>query len=535
MSIFFLSFCILVQSAQAQTLTPSLKVNSVNPKVVNWLKSNLSSTGLPFSFQIPENKRKEAYLKMEDSFSVTGIVERMIVGEGTSIYDIAVWQIVLTMLGGKENLERAFSPVNIYWQGQLGELYNIRAGFSGQPFVYNPHYPGAVTSNLKKFGKRGFVFRILNANGKYRTEDPLDGKTESDGFPNSARIHWEDWKPIAGENAWVVISALQLFHKKYYQGDGTYQKSSKAIELSLAKEIARAGLFLQARNGGIRMAPLGTYYYLIDIDETLSMGKITQQLDDYAKKVSEGEVKRSEKKRYIKDKAYLEHHIWYYEEISSENNLSWYAALRMLYDITGKKIYKMGMRDIESYMKSVWNPKENYFYQGAHFVNGKWQSNTKHFATDVQNWAIIVLGPKKLDQWFGVGTAYKIWRATKRISGVVNKEGDILGVGFSREKERISIEWTAGAIFALRALVNYYQESHPSWAKQAERDIKTMRNAMETYKIVVSESEESYSYSSRRDWIPFGWFSHDPEVLSLVSSAWIVLVDTNFNPFYFPK
>jgi len=544
-STFLFLFCILFQSIYAETaifeFRPSVTSEAaypINLKVIRWLKSNRSPlTGLPFSFQISQNKKKDVYLRMGTPFSITGIVERIIVEEGTSIYDTAVWQIALTMLGGKKNLELAFSPINIYWQGHLGEFDNIRAGFSGQPFVYSPQDLNAVTSSLEKKGKRGFIFRILNANGRYRAKDPLDGKVEFEGFPNNARIHWEDWKPITGENAWVVMAAMHLYHKKYFDSaTGSYFLNPDSVELQLAEEVARAALLLQAQNGGIRMAPLGTYYHLIDIDDTVaSISKITQQLDEYAKKNTAEKIKKLEKKRRIGNAEYLEHHIWYFEEISSENNLSWYAALRMLYQITGKDIYKKGMKKIESYLKTVWNSKENYFFQGAHFKNRYWQPNTKHFATDVQTWSIIVLGPKKLDQWFGEGTAYRIWKATKRISGVRNEKGDMLGVGFSRENSRVSIEWTAGAIFALRALVAYYQENHPGWAKKVERDIETMRKGMEAYKVVVSESEESYSYSSKRDWIPFGWFSHDPEVLSLVSAAWIVLVDTNFNPFYLPR
>lgn len=58
-----------------------------------------------------------------------------------------------------------------------------------------------------------------------------------------------------------------------------------------------------------------------------------------------------------------------------------------------------------------------------------------------------------------------------------------------------------------------------------------MRRGIETYRQQVSETRSAYSYSSRRGWIPFGWFSHDKEVLSLVSSCWVLLHDKGFNPF----
>ena len=77
--------------------------------------------------------------------------------------------------------------------------------------------------------------------------DPLDGKKTLAGFPGEDRLHWVDWKPVAGENAWVVIAAMQL-----------YVRHPDSIELNLSQELARAAMMLQSDCGGIRMAPLGT-------------------------------------------------------------------------------------------------------------------------------------------------------------------------------------------------------------------------------------------------------------------------------------
>lgn len=472
------------------------RVTTVDQKLVQWMKSNVSEeTRLPFSFQIPVESKKGIYENMGGPLSVQGIIERVIVEEGLVIYDGAVRQIALTMVGGAENIEEAGRLVHTYWNGDLRELFNIRAGYPLNNFVYDPKDPEAVSSNMSDKGKRGFIFRIINANGRYNTEDPLDGKTEFVGFPTWPTIHWEDWKPIAGENAWVTMAALQLYHKKYYDvATGLYRSDNKeAIELKLAKELARAAMLLQAENGGIRMAPIGAY-------------------------LKDGDDGRG-----------------WYDLISTENNLSWYGAFRMLYQITKDDVYKEALDKLEIYFKVAWNKEGRYFYQGMKYLNEKWEPETAHFATDVQTWGIVTLGPQTLDTWFGEGAAQSMWQTARNFSGVRNEAGQLVGVGFTTENDRVSVEWTAGAIFAARLLAEYYKDNSPSWSKAAFVDAQEMRQGIEALRYDFPEGKSAYSYSSKRGWIPFGWNSHSPEVLSLASTAWVVLLDANFNPFYLPQ
>jgi len=470
-------------------------------KLINWIRSNVSSTtNLPLSFDIPDEYKSEVYRKMGGSESVDGIIERSIVEEGLDIYDGAVGQIVLTMHGGPENLKWASIPLEIYWKGQMVELVNIRAGFPFNSFVYDPENPTAVSSYTSNKGKRGFLFRIINANGKYSVKDPLDGKTFQKDFPTWPTLHWEDWKPVAGENAWVAMAAMHLYHKKYYNHDtGEYTLKTNAVELRLAEELARAALFLQAEPGAIRMAPLGTYRNPDDfVDDDMEQGE------------------------------------WWFNQISSENNISWYAAFRMLYSVTGKEIYKKAMDKIEFYFKLVWNEEGKYFYQGMQNIDDAWKPCNDHFALDVQTWSILAFGPKKIDSWFGEGTAHDIWITAKGRSGSENESGELRGVGYTDEDDRVSVEWTAGAIMAAQVVAEYYKGTHPLWAYKASYDAQQMREGIESLRHDFTDSRSAYAYSSKRGWIPFGWFSHDPQVLSLASTGWVALVDKKFNPFYLP-
>ncbi|MDP8265919.1 MAG: hypothetical protein P9M07_03110 [Candidatus Aceula meridiana] len=466
-----------------------------DPKLIKWIRENISAeTQLPLSFDIQIEDKKEVYAEISETDSIDGIIERMIVEEGLVVYDGAVSQIVRTLLGTPQDLEAALLPLNMYWQGSVGELSNIRAGFPINQFVYDENNPDAVSSNLDNFGQRGFIFRIINANGKYNTQDPLDGKTHFSGFPTWPTVHWEDWKPVAGENAWVAMASVHLFHKKYFDKKSKkYFPPKGTIELCLAEELARAAIFLQTENGGIRMAPIGTYF-------------------------KEGDDGKG-----------------WYNLISTENNLSWYAAFRMLYQVTQKETYLQALKKIEIYFQSVWNEELKCFDQGMHFVNGQWMPSQDHFATDVQTWGILALGCKKIDSWFGEGTSYQMWETVCKLAGAKDDFGEFLGVGFTAEHDRVSVEWTAGAICAARNIAKYYEISNPLWSDRALSDAQQMRDGIELLRQELPDKKAAYAYSSKRGWIPFGWFSHNPQVLSLASTAWVVLMDAGINPFELQK
>jgi hypothetical protein len=491
----FLNFC-LCSSIPAETAVPQA-ISPINPKVIQWLKSNISPvTQLPYSFYVPVELKSQVYANMGGANAVPGIIERMITHEGLDIYDGAVYQIVLAMLGDEESLAQASKPIEIYWKGAVGELHNIRAGYPENLFIYNPQAPESVTSDISAYGRRGFIFRILNADGKYLSADPLDGKEELAEFPNYSRLHWEDWKPVAGENAWVTMAALHVYHKKYYDPVLGYLHNDESEELALAKELARAAILLQSSIGGVRMAPLGTY-----------------------------------REMSPEEKATWEEGSWWYHQISTENNISWYSAFRMLYEITGNSEYQLAMTRIEDYMRFVWDKEQGIFHQGANFTNGQWALNKEHFALDVQTWAMVCFGAETIDRWFGEGAAFNIWQSSRQRAGVFDAEQNLLGVGYTEEHDRISVEWSAGAIMALQDLIGYYQDRDPVIVREVSQNMKSMRLGMETLLKDISETQSAYSYSSRRGWIPFGWNSHDPNVLSLASTGWMVFVDAQFNPF----
>ncbi|MBU1367389.1 MAG: PKD domain-containing protein, partial [Candidatus Omnitrophica bacterium] len=468
-----------------------IKVVDETSRQISWLSKNISKYNVPYIHQIPKGKEQKVYKEIGPADSVEAAIERIIVKEGTSAYDGACWQIALAIEGSPGALGLADNLTKVLWQGRLGLLQDLRAYYdpsnvAEHPFIYND--PQGRDISKYEEGKRGYFFRIFNGNGIWQTKDPLNGKAHLFGYPgpgyDPSLIVWCDWRPITGENMWGgIIGPLQVAYKKYKS-----QIPEGAIELRLAKEIARAGMLLQTEIGGIRFAPKGTW---------------SEQGTE-----------------------------WPYNEISTENNTSAYAGYRELYKVAKDEIYKKTMQGIKNYMRSyAFDKKNNIFYQGMHFDGKKWIPNDEHFAVDCQTWPIIVFGPEEIDSWHDEGTAYKIWKNTKERAGYFDQKGNILGLGYTDGHDVMSIEWTSGGVFACRELASYYKNSRPDWAEECAKDAQTMRQGIDLFKVKVSDNQVAYPYASKRVYIPFGWWSPPTDVLNTCSTSWVVFLDIGFNPF----
>lgn len=309
---------------------------------------------------------------------------------------------------------------------------------------------------------------------EWALKDPLTGET----------VTWMDWKPIMGENAWAaMIGPLQVAYYKYGQNIPL-----KSDEVKLAVSILPALRNMQSPIGAVYHSPWGVY-----------------EKDPH--------------------------------DISSENNASLLAGLRMLKQVLHKggdpnllipRIIDPMIINIESYFKNyAYDPIEKVLFQGGIYdpLTGQF-TPSKDFAVDVQTWCMTVLGPETIDAWFGDGTAYQIWQNTKAKSGYYTN-GILHGVGYTDDPNAIlSVEWTLGAILLVRELYDFYQ--FPDLIEEAS----SMRNGVEFYKETVQlegEATVAYDYASARYSIPFGWWAN--KVPSLTSTAWVLLIDHHFNPF----
>jgi hypothetical protein len=139
------------------------------------------------------------------------------------------------------------------------------------------------------------------------------------------------------------------------------------------------------------------------------------------------------------------------------------------------------------------------------------------------------LGPQWIDDNFGAGAAMQIWQNTKKHSGYYDQSGVLRGVGFTDGHRVLAVEWTSGAILCARILAREFESWNPQWAQEASRDAITMREGVEEVKIKLEDGSEAYLYANKRHFIPFGWWAN--AIPSIVASAWVILIDYDFNPF----
>jgi hypothetical protein len=204
-----------------------------------------------------------------------------------------------------------------------------------------------------------------------------------------------------------------------------------------------------------------------------------------------------------------------------------------------------GMLDF--FRRHAWRDGE--FLQGG-FANdpsqpSAWVPHRGPRAVDVNTWGIAALGANRIDEWFGFGASFNAWRQVRRWGGY-GEGSQLHGVGFSdrdgngidaRGNYRqgiLSVEWTAGAIVAVREMRRFYGAVEHT-AKDYERaqmfirELKADEQAMLAAVERMQMPNGAYPYASKRYLIPFGWYANP--LPSTCSAAWMVMVKRGFDPF----
>jgi hypothetical protein len=306
---------------------------------------------------------------------------------------------------------------------------------------------------------------------------------------------WNDYRPILGENAWTFLTGpLQVAYIKY--GSATAIPDND-ISITMALNFLSSLPRMQTSTGAVSYSPYNT----------LTFGNYDTGYD-----------------------------------VSTENNVSLLGGLKMLrYILTQKNIFpdQVGIIDklssgIESFIKSSFDPNIGYFRQGGSFASGSfiWNTGSSGFAVDCQTWTMSVIGPVKVDQWFGQGTADKIWAITKKLGGYnyLAFDGSVEGLGYSINNvdEAFSGEWTFGGINMLRIFGNVLSNSTYTTEADSLRD--QVASQLTESDTINGVSVQGVRYANKRYWIPFGWWANP--LLSAASTGWATLVDSKYNPFY---
>jgi len=505
---------------------------------------------------------------------------------GLNLYDGGVWSVALALAGFHEVVDIYFR--NILMTSSTGSNPQVNGLKSTRAWEPNPdpvHPPDKfyygrdqiANTDLKKvtmpfnlsfvmfkegctcptsgccaqIGQKqipgNFFYRMIGP--QYLMSDPLMGMygyewravpigqnpDKAQWWNGAGVIHWNDWKPITGENVWgLILGPMQVLFIRNCSHINKFNKFDTApAEVQLAASIMPAADALISPLGSMYHCPKGTKMFPPDPSEETN--------------------------------------------VSNENNFSAWAAFKAFYFVldtwyTGgdstldeaKVITKKIIDGLDHWFSTSLLPtpidNETVVSQGGHVTFAgayKPQGGKQAFAVDCQTWGMLVYGSKRFDKdYAGKTDAYHIWQATKKLAGYYI-DGQLAGVGYTtiqRENQTKpnttdiwSGEWTWGAVFMTRKLAAEYNISGKmAWSQSLLADSKMMVDAMA--KAVkpakdgvwsgggLVQNDGSYLYANKRFFIPWGWYANPIGATS--STGWAVFNDFNYDPFaiggYFP-
>jgi len=338
-------------------------------------------------------------------------------------------------------------------------------------------------------------------------------------------IHWNDWKPITGENVWgAILGPMQVLLLKNCTRIEKFKTFKDAPhEVQLAISVLPAVDSLISPLGSLYHCPLGTKMYPPDDDEQTN--------------------------------------------VSNENNFSAWASLKALWFVLdnwysggdpaldeAKQITEKAIKGLDNWFSQYLLPAkiagENVVSQGGHVTfdgTYNYQQGDQAFAVDCQTWGLLVLGAKKFDAAYGgKTTAYDVWQAAKKLAGFYIN-GDIAGVGYTVPKVNTTTkhdiwsgEWTWGAVFMAHKLSDEYRKmGKGAWADSLMADSLMMVKYM-TQQVKpgtdgiwsaggLVQIDGSYLYANKRFFIPWGWYANP--IAATSSTGWAVFYDFMYNPF----
>lgn len=485
--------------------------------------------------------------------------ERVNVHNGTNIYDAAVWQIAV-VLG---------SVVNRFTNVVDADAYHLathenrvladakRATTSSETFRYNE----SVVQNPKS----AYSFRM--AAPAWLADDPLmDSRYASlvtgGAMPRDnpeyrpGRINWTDWKPVTGENAWAyLLGPLQAAYIHYVVGLRGKCVPFEELAVRNALEVLPTFAAMQSPLGAVYYAPSNTAKN--DGDEVVSphVVSVENNFSLYAGLQVLGATLQSE----------LTHDT----HLTADDKGRIRGALALVRTmINGGPLpnHRMTAGLLSFFRNSAWNGSE--FVQGGlandPAQNTPWVPVLRPRAVDVNTWGVAALGADRIDEWFGLGAAFRIWSEVKNW-GAYGVGHTLWGIGYSDQDGNgtnpdgtykqgvLSAEWTAGAIVMVRNMIRHYSKGSRSSGDigaQYERGLREDESAMldniqrlrfdryqssafpgkpASYRKLIVQANKPYLYASRRYRVPFGWYANP--IPSTVSTAWIIMLADDFDPF----
>lgn len=507
--------------------------------------------------------------------SQIAIQERTLSHYGLNLYDGATWEIALGLWGLWDVAE--IYERNILFpsttgaagrdNGNPGGIVNIRA--DSQDFKYGDQrvagpslrqitYPGNATHFTQdpdgkpsktpvKKGPGAFFYRMIGP--KYQMIDPMDGNyANAWKYPwpnpdsrtpwnNYGLIHFNDWKPITGENVWgCILGPIQLLNLKTGGnltnttcGDPqreppigcdwkTYDTTPPPVQLAITVVPALEAMLSKA--GSLFHCPWGSKIFPYDPEEGYNVSNENNFSAYSSLKILQGVFKN-------------------YTNSSSDDTLTY--ASKAVDNIVQKMDEWF---DTTLFSKEGELPDgQKLVYQGGHINASGYHpvplDTVGGIAVDCQTWGMTVMGAQRIDKAYGDSMAYKAWQTTKKYAGYY-KNGKIAGVGYTSLLGNTSIvpnnkiwsaEWTFGAINMAQTLAGQYKEmGHADYYATLMADAQSMYDEVtKQWPDGLQFSDGSYVYANARFFIPWGWYANP--ISATCSTAWAVMQERNYDPF----
>jgi len=494
--------------------------------------------------------------------------DRVDVHNGMSIYDAAVWQIAVVLgsvVNGFSNSVDADAYHLAAQQNKVlsdtgnrpGTPLGMRAITRGDLYRYNAHVIERSAS--------AYSFRMVAP--RWLADDPLmDSRYASlitvQDLPRdnseyrTGRVSWSDWRPVTGENAWAyLLGPLQAAYIHYVVGQKARCVPFGESAVRNALEMLPTFAAMQSPLGAVYYAPVGSAgaggAHLVSVENNFSLYAGLQVLAGTlrAELANDAQLTDDAKGRIRQA----------------------LALIHTLVDGGRLPDHRETAGLLSFFRRAAWNGSE--FVQGG-FANDPaqklaWVPVLRPRAVDVNTWGVAALGAGRVDDWFGFGTAFRIWGRVKSWGGY-GVGRSLWGVGYSDQDGNgmnpdgtyrqgvLSGEWTAGAIVMVRSMIKHYGggrvssdavATNAAAAAQFERNLREDESAMlgavqglrvdrylrtdfpgkpGNYQSLIAQRSKPYLYASRRYFVPFGWYANP--IPSTASTAWVVMVVDGFDP-----
>ena len=482
---------------------------------------------------------------IHDKEAAQAQLERIDIAYGADIYDASTWQIALALAAHSGYIDSNEASKLIDNQNKRLSHADNRA--TGEGFQYG--YSQAIDKPSYAYVYRMVATNFQNKDPFYQSRyqqfvrwdyDPEEmaandpGGHDADFFKYVTT--WSDWKPITGENAWAqLIGPLQA---EYLMNQQQVTIKSPAVKNAINSLYAFSAM--QSGVGGIYYAAGGSQGNTgpieqgeISLENNFSVLGGLQILKQLLKNMPQDE----QVIQALKDINVLLHGGKTVNGYQTKGLLSF--LYHGAYDVEKGIFYTHGLAPKPSSM-SDWRPDGS--------------DKPEAQAVDINTWGIAALGPETIDNWYGKNAALKMWLKVKEKGGYY-QDGQFWGVGYTLKNNGengdniMSTEWTAGAINAVKMLIEFYKQQGQD-VTLLEADLKAMQSAVlklrndnylaagfagatpkENYVTVDTETGLAYLYASKRFAIPFGWYANT--LSSTTSNAWIIMNKLNFNPFQY--